>query len=48
VALDLPFRGLWLARNSPALRVPSHGAHALGVTYSVAFIAVDERGGARR
>ena len=44
VVLDLPFRGLWLARNSPARRVPSHGTHALGVTYAIDFIAVDERG----
>lgn len=44
VVLDLPFRGLWLARNSPARRVPSHGTHALGVTYAIDFIAVDDRG----
>ena len=25
VLLDLPFTGLWLTRNSPAARVPSHG-----------------------
>jgi hypothetical protein len=39
--LDLPFRGLWLARNSPARRVPSHGTHAFGVTYAIDFIPVD-------
>ena len=44
VLLDLPFRGLWLARNSPARRVPSHGTHAFGVTYAIDFVAVDERG----
>lgn len=44
VVLDLPFRGLWLARNSPARRVPSHGTHAFGVTYAIDFVAVDERG----
>jgi peptidase M23-like protein len=44
VLLDLPFRGLWLARNSPARRVPSHGTHAFGVTYAIDFIAVDEHG----
>ena len=44
VLLDLPFRGLWLARNSPARRVPSHGTHAFGVTYAIDFIAVDGRG----
>ena len=44
IELDLPFRGLWLARNSPARRVPSHGTHAFGVTYAIDFVAVDERG----
>lgn len=44
VLLDLPFRGLWLARNSPARRVPSHGTHAFGVTYAIDFIAVDGHG----
>lgn len=44
IVLDLPFRGLWLARNSPARRVPSHGTHAFGVTYAIDFVAVDERG----
>jgi hypothetical protein len=44
VVLDLPFRGRWRARNSPARRVPSHGTHAFGVTYAIDFVAVDERG----
>lgn len=44
VLLDLPFRGLWLARNSPARRIPSHGTDAFGVTYAIDFIAVDRRG----
>jgi hypothetical protein len=44
VLLDLPFRGRWLARNSPARRVPSHGTHAFGLTYAIDFIAVDDRG----
>ena len=44
VLLDLPFRGRWLARNSPARRVPSHGTDAFGVTYAIDFIAVDGRG----
>ena len=44
IVLDLPFRGRWLARNSPARRVPSHGTHLLGSTYAIDFIAVDERG----
>ncbi|MET0734244.1 MAG: M23 family metallopeptidase [Microbacterium sp.] len=44
VVLDLPFRGRWLARNSPARRIPSHGAHLFGTTYAIDFVAVDERG----
>jgi hypothetical protein len=44
VLLDLPFRGRWLARNSPARRVPSHGTDAFGVTYAIDYIAVDDRG----
>ena len=42
--LDLPFRGLWMARNSPARKIPSHGTRALGVTYAVDFVGVDARG----
>jgi hypothetical protein len=44
IVLDLPFRGRWMARNSPARRVPSHGTHLLGTTYAIDFIAVDEHG----
>ena len=44
VVLDLPFHGLWLARRSPARRVPSHGTHAFGVTYAIDFVAVDRDG----
>jgi hypothetical protein len=44
VLLDLPFHGLWLTRNSPARRVPSHGTHAFGVTYAIDFIPVGPDG----
>ena len=44
VVLDYPFHGRWLARNSPARRVPSHGTHLFGTTYAIDFIGVDERG----
>ncbi len=44
VVLAYPFRGRWLARNSPARRVPSHGTHLMGTTYAIDFIAVDARG----
>ena len=40
VVLGLPFRGRWLARRSPARRVPSHGTHLFGVTYAIDFVAV--------
>lgn len=44
IVLDLPFHGRWMARNSPARRVPSHGTDLLGTTYAIDFIAVDEHG----
>lgn len=43
VVLALPFRGTWLARNSPARRVPSHGTHFLGQTFAIDFVAVRRR-----
>jgi murein DD-endopeptidase MepM/ murein hydrolase activator NlpD len=43
VVLRLPFRGPWLARNSPARRVPSHGTHLFATTYALDFIAVQGR-----
>ena len=43
VVLDLPFRGTWLTRHSPARRVPSHGTHLFATTYAVDFIAVRGR-----
>lgn len=42
-ALTLPFRGRWLAQNSPARRVPSHGTHLFATTYAIDFIAVRGR-----
>lgn len=44
LVLDLPFRGRWLARNSPARRVPSHGIDRFGLTYAIDFVAVDDAG----
>jgi hypothetical protein len=41
VTLSLPFEGRWLARNSPARRVPSHGTDLLGERYAIDFIGVD-------
>lgn len=44
LVLDFPFTGLWVARNSPADRVPSHGTTAFGSSHAIDFVAVDERG----
>jgi hypothetical protein len=43
IVLSLPFYGTWLALNSPARRVPSHGTHFLGQSYAIDFVAVDRR-----
>lgn len=44
VELSLPFAGLWMARNSPARRVPSHGVDLWGERYAIDFVGVDHRG----
>ncbi|MGR2752458.1 M23 family metallopeptidase [Agromyces arachidis] len=44
IELALPFRGRWMARNSPARRVPSHGTHLMGTTYAIDFIPLDADG----
>jgi hypothetical protein len=41
--LRLPFTGSWVAGNTPAARVPSHGTHFGGQTYAIDFVPVDER-----
>ena len=41
--LALPFTGLWMAQNSPARRVPSHGVDLFGERYAIDFVAVDPR-----
>ena len=43
IEISLPFEGFWLARNSPARRVPSHGSDLLGERYAIDFIGVDGR-----
>jgi len=43
VEIALPFSGRWLAMNSPARRVPSHGVDLLGQRYAIDFVGVDER-----
>lgn len=41
--LFLPFTGTWMAQNSPARRVPSHGVDVFGERYAIDFVAVDLR-----
>ena len=41
--LSFPFTGRWMAQNSPADRVPSHGTHLFGTTFAIDFVAVDGR-----
>lgn len=41
--ISLPFAGRWLAQNSPARRVPSHGTDLFGERYAIDFVAVDHR-----
>lgn len=38
VELRAPVRGRWVAVNSPAGKVPSHGVHAYGQTYAVDLV----------
>jgi hypothetical protein len=46
VVVDFPLRGSgWVAVNSPADRVPSHGTDILGQRYAYDFIVTDERPG---
>lgn len=40
-----PVTGRWLALNSPADKVPSHGTHSLGQTYAIDIVAEPEDGG---
>lgn len=42
IAISLPFAGRWLARNSPARRIPSHGTDLWGERYAIDFVGVDE------
>ncbi len=44
VLLSFPFTGRWMAQNSPADGVPSHGTELFATAYAIDFVAVDERG----
>jgi hypothetical protein len=43
VEIAFPFGGRWLAMNSPARRVPSHGVDLFGQRYAIDFVGVDDR-----
>jgi hypothetical protein len=46
VVVDFPLRGeRWVAVNSPADRIPSHGTDILGQRYAFDLLRVDERPG---
>ncbi|MCL3862565.1 M23 family metallopeptidase [Actinotalea sp. K2] len=42
LVVDSPVAGRWLALNSPATKVPSHGTHAYGQTYAVDLVHAPE------
>lgn len=39
VEVDPPVAGRWVALNSPADKVPSHGTHGYGQTYAIDIVA---------
>jgi murein DD-endopeptidase MepM/ murein hydrolase activator NlpD len=46
IAVEFPLRGEWVAANTPAERVPSHGTDQLGQRYAYDFLRIDRgRGG---
>jgi len=42
--LRFPFTGRWVAQNSPADRVPSHGTNLFGSAHAIDFVMLDDRG----
>ena len=45
VIVDFPLRGEWVAPNTPARKVPSHGTDMLGQRYAYDFFRTDEKKG---
>lgn len=41
VIIGFPLRGEWMAPNTPAKRIPSHGTDQLGQRYALDFVKVD-------
>jgi hypothetical protein len=48
VQLRSPVRGRWIAVNSPADKVPSHGTHELGQTYAIDLVYAPDPSAERR
>lgn len=46
--LASPIRGRWVAVNSPASKIPSHGTHGYGQTFAVDLVLDDPEQGAAR
>ncbi|MFJ8888672.1 M23 family metallopeptidase [Streptomyces sp. NPDC102402] len=44
VEVGAPVTGRWVALNSPADKVPSHGTHGYGQTYAIDIVAEPEEG----
>jgi hypothetical protein len=45
VVVEFPLRGEWVAANTPAHRIPSHGTDMLGQRYAFDFVRIDKRKG---
>lgn len=45
IVVDFPLRGEWLAVNTPAKKIPSHGTNMLGQRYAYDFVRTDDRKG---
>ncbi len=43
IAVDFPLRGEWVAANTPAERVPSHGTNQLGQRFAYDFLRIDRQ-----
>ncbi len=41
IAVEFPLRGEWIAANTPAHRIPSHGVDMLGQRYAYDFLRID-------
>jgi hypothetical protein len=44
VTVHFPLRGEWVAANTPAEKIPSHGTDQLGQRYAFDFIQIEDKG----